>query len=148
VRFVVTLGPVQAPGAIPFDDLVADGRVAAGADWDRARPDDAALIVFTSGTTGEPKGIVYTHRQVCGAVASILQAFPHIEAGSRLACWLPLSNLFQRMIDLAAIGRGAQTFFVEDPRAIMEHAADDRAAPIHRRAALLREAARGHRGGD
>ena len=122
LRFVVTLESVRPPRAIPFDDLVA-GRGAAVDDWHRARPDDAALIVFTSGTTGEPKGIVYTHRQVCGAVASILQAFPDIEAGSRLACWLPLSNLFQRMINLAAVGRGAQTFYVEDPREIMHHVA-------------------------
>jgi long-chain acyl-CoA synthetase len=79
------------------------------------------LIVFTSGTTGEPKGIAYTHRQTCGAVASILRAFPDIEPGSRLACWLPLANLFQRMINLCAIGRSAQTFYVEDPKSVMQH---------------------------
>ena len=56
-------------------------------------------------------------------MASILVAFSAIGPGSRLACWLPLSNLFQRMINLCAVGRGAQTFYVDDPRRIMQHLA-------------------------
>ncbi len=80
-----------------------------------------ATIIFTSGSTGAPKGIAYTHAQVCAAVAGILDAFPEITANDRLVCWLPLSNLFQRMINFCAAGRGAQTYFVADPRAIMTH---------------------------
>lgn len=121
VRFAVTLVPPTTAGLVAFTDL---GKIC-GAEPEtgryQVRADDAALIVFTSGTTGEPKGIVYTHLQVCCAVASILQEFSDIEQGSRLACWLPLSNLFQRMINLCAVGRGAQIFYVEDPRAIMQH---------------------------
>ena len=84
-------------------------------------PQTVATIIFTSGSTGAPKGIAYTHAQVCAAVAGILDAFPEITASDRLVCWLPLSNLFQRMINFCAAGRGAQTWFVADPRAIMTH---------------------------
>jgi len=84
-------------------------------------PQSMATIIFTSGSTGAPKGIAYTHAQVCAAVAGILDAFPEITSRDRLVCWLPLSNLFQRMINFCAAGRGAQTWFVADPRAIMTH---------------------------
>lgn len=84
-------------------------------------PQSIATLVFTSGSTGAPKGIAYTHAQVSLAVASILAAFPEITGEDRLVCWLPLSNLFQRMINFCAAGRGAQTYFVADPRTVMTH---------------------------
>lgn len=123
LRFAVTFATPPGAGTVAYSDLASMGSAAAGGAGgaDRAvRAEDQALIVYTSGTTGEPKGIAYSHRQVCSAVASILNAFPDIGAGSRLACWLPLSNLFQRMINLCAVGRGAQVYYVEDPRTIME----------------------------
>jgi len=123
LSFAVTFAPARATGIVSFADLVGPDGTQGKTGWDHALAGDPALIVFTSGTSGEPKGITYAHQQVCGAVASILQAFPDIGPGSRLACWLPLSNLFQRMINLCAIGRGAQTYYVEDPRTIMQHVA-------------------------
>lgn len=81
-------------------------------------PDDVATIIFTSGSTGQPKGIAYTHGQICLAGKAILARFPSVSEGARLACWLPLSNLFQRIIDLCAIMRGTQVYFVDSPREI------------------------------
>jgi len=81
--------------------------------------DDTATIVFTSGSTGRPKGIAYTHRQLCLAGTAILARFPGIGGQTRLACWLPMSNLFQRIINLCAILRGAQCYFVDSPADIV-----------------------------
>ena len=121
LRFIVCIEPGKATDVVALATLMTEETPD---EWNQALPDGAATIIFTSGTTGTPKGIEYTHRQMCLAAASVLSAFPDISDGSHLACWLPLSNLFQRMINLCAIGRGAQTFYVADPREIMRYAPD------------------------
>lgn len=119
LRFIVSIEPPAETGIVALDTLIAEQTV--DEQWNKAQADNAATIIFTSGTTGAPKGIEYSHRQICLAAAAILSAFPELREGSHLACWLPLSNLFQRMINLCAISRGAQTFYVADPREIMRH---------------------------
>jgi len=84
------------------------------------KPDDIATIIFTSGTTGVPKGIPYKHDQLILAVDLLLNAYPEIPEESNLICWLPLSNLFQRIVNICAIGRCGQTYFVEQPEKIVE----------------------------
>jgi long-chain acyl-CoA synthetase len=88
-----------------------------------ASPDDGALVTFSSGTTGAPRAILYTHAQVRLAVRAITAAFPTIGAGTRLLCWLPLANLFQRVLDCCAVATGATSYVVADPRQAMAEAA-------------------------
>ena len=94
----------------PHDDRAA---------WPIPRFDDPATIVFTSGSTGLPKGMAYSHRQLCSAGAAIMDRFPTVKGGARFPCWLPLSNLFQRVLNLCAMMRGAESYFVETPTAII-----------------------------
>jgi long-chain acyl-CoA synthetase len=121
LRLKVTFEAVPSSGWISFSELLTKAVVGTYAQWDHAGPDDIATIIFTSGTTGAPKGIEYSHRQICLATTSILSCFPGIKEGSRLICWLPLSNLFQRMINLCGIDRGAETYYLADPREVMKY---------------------------
>ncbi len=123
-KFIVMLEPDPAPlpdlPLILWRSLVQSSARTVSAPEALPAPTDAATIIYTSGTTGDPKGIRYNHRQIVLACASIVEAFPQVQAGSRFVCWLPLSNLFQRMMNLCAMAVGGTTYLVGDPLKVME----------------------------
>jgi long-chain acyl-CoA synthetase len=62
----------------------------------RLHPGDLATIVYTSGTTGDPKGVVLTHRHFVEVARGALEAF-HIGAGDVLLSYLPFSHVLERV---------------------------------------------------
>jgi len=59
------------------------------------RPDDLVEVVFTSGTTGEPKGAMITHANLAANADTLGQVFP-FQRDERLLSILPLSHLFEQ----------------------------------------------------
>ena len=72
LKTVVSVDGAQA-GALDFDRLVAEGD--ASFDAEATRPDDPALMIFTSGTTGPPKGALHGHRVLLGHLPGV--QMPH-----------------------------------------------------------------------
>jgi long-chain acyl-CoA synthetase len=60
-----------------------------------ATPDDLVEVVFTSGTTGEPKGAMITHRNLVSNASVLREVFPFRD-DERLLSILPLSHLFEQ----------------------------------------------------
>ena len=59
-------------------------------------PNDLAEIVFTSGTTGEPKGVMLTHRNILSNAEAAITIFP-IGPKQRLLSFIPLSHMFEQL---------------------------------------------------
>ena len=66
------------------------------------KPEDVAVFVYTSGTTGAPKAAMITHRDLMvGMVNTYLQGFPELEKGPhRIITHLPLAHLVERSMSL------------------------------------------------
>ena len=88
----LTLGiPLHAMEQLP--DLARGGAPLAAADLSG---DDLAEIVFTSGTTGDPKGAMLSHTNILSNAEAAGQIFP-IGPKQRLLSFIPLSHMFEQL---------------------------------------------------
>src|SRR4029078_11549193 len=85
-----------------------------------AKPDDLVEIVFTSGTTAEPKGVCLTHRHLLANIAPIEKEFNRYKRSERLVhplrflCLLPLSHVFGQLLGMFIPQLlGAEVYFSE-----------------------------------
>jgi len=80
--------------------------------------EDLAAIVYTSGTTGPPKGVMLTHGNILSNIDAAHEAI-HIEYDDRLLSILPSWHMFERTVEYFGISRGANLVYTS-PRTIKE----------------------------
>ncbi|NOU07308.1 MAG: long-chain fatty acid--CoA ligase [Hyphomicrobiaceae bacterium] len=110
------------PMVVSFDEFLALGRAHAKAHpelWDpmvsSRKADDMAILVYTSGTTGPPKGAVHTHKSVTCQMRHANDLFPQGERRERLV-FLPLCHIAERIGGYyASVALGAVQNYGESP---------------------------------
>jgi len=86
----------------------------------RAKPEDMATIVYTSGTTGDPKGVALTHHNFMAEFDAIWPIFEGKE-GDSLLSFLPLSHILQRVVDSFALLFGFTISYAESLETLGEN---------------------------
>ena len=83
-------------GATTFSDLLrGDGSANVDGAYQAVGPDTLAKIIFTSGSTANPKGVLTTHRMLCVNQAQMAAAMPVIHARPpKILDWLPWNHVF------------------------------------------------------
>jgi len=120
------LNDLNDPMVMSYQDLIALGRQHLSQDILSERlagrtPQDTAILVYTSGTTGRPKGVMLSHDNAVMAARSLQEFLPQIKHEERIA-FLPLCHVGERVIGVyVAMLMGHVLNFVEDPETVFEN---------------------------
>jgi feruloyl-CoA synthase len=115
-------------------------------------PDTLAKILFTSGSTGLPKGVMNTHRMLCANQRMLRRIWPFLaEEAPVLLDWLPWSHTFGGNHNLGLVIANGGSLYIDDgrpgPEPVKRTAAKSAGRPGTRRGVLRPDAVRVLRGG-
>jgi len=114
--FVMGFDELRAVGAdrLAGDPIVADERARS------VRPENLATVVYTSGTTGPPKGTMISHSNIMWTLRMVTPAYD-VGEGDRLLSFLPLSHIAERvMSDFMPIAIAGETWFARGLATVAE----------------------------
>ncbi|HEY0365396.1 MAG TPA: long-chain fatty acid--CoA ligase [Pyrinomonadaceae bacterium] len=131
VRHVIALDADGSDEVISYRDFIARGgeersRIAPllKERAESAKPDDIAIMVYTSGTTGAPKGACLSHRYIINSVESLRQAIPIYDTDVSFS-YLPFCHVAERISGLYnRLYAGASAYFVDDLARLGEYMLD------------------------
>ena len=124
-RFPTTTVQALCAEPAPDDPAFPPDWEARQAAWAHPAADEVFELVFTSGTTGTPKGVTLTHDNVVASIDSFHRIIPPME--HRIVSLLPLSHLLEQAVGLYyALDVGADILYVRsrNPRVIFDSLRD------------------------
>jgi long-chain acyl-CoA synthetase len=121
LQHVILIDGAPQTGVLLFQEVVDNGKrlePTQGTQWfDESRksrkPDDLATLVYTSGTTGNPKGAMLTHGNITSNVVTVRDIVP-FQPGDTALSILPLSHILERMVDFLFLYKGGTIAYAEN----------------------------------
>lgn len=104
------------PPVTPLSDLLrTEPDAATEARFRAVRPDWIAKLLFTSGSTGVPKGVITTHRMISSNQQAVTQVWPFLRhTPPRLLEWLPWNHAFGANHNFNMVLRHGGTIYVDE----------------------------------
>ncbi len=111
-----------------LDDLYALGRAFMkenpkrfDEEISRSQPKEPAILVYTSGTTGPPKGAIITHENIIASVIGAALTLP-VGPEDEQVCFLPLCHILERLLTVfTPIGMKSTVNFAESPETVFDN---------------------------
>lgn len=113
---IVGQDPEAIPGSIHIDQLYNTEETPAVMDAFNALTEEShARYLLTSGSTGEPKVVVNTHKMLCSNQQMIVQCWRFLESRKpRVLDWLPWSHTFGANHNFNLVLRNGGSFYIDD----------------------------------
>ncbi|KAF4615141.1 hypothetical protein D9613_003439 [Agrocybe pediades] len=101
-------------------ELVEDEQLGMTLKQRRPTPDTLACIMYTSGSTGAPKGVCITHGNLIASISSVTIVYgPHVPAGDIFVAYLPLAHVMEFIVELCALFVGVTLGYAR-PKTLMD----------------------------
>lgn len=107
---------IKEPNFYNFDEILVIGKQicdSTGFSSFKASEDDIFSIIYTSGNTGTPKGVMLTHKNIVSQLFDI-NSLINLEQHEVSLSVLPLAHIFERTVMSYYLSRGISIYFVDD----------------------------------
>ncbi|MGO8670773.1 MAG: AMP-dependent synthetase/ligase [Capsulimonadaceae bacterium] len=133
LKHLITLAEGGDGDTVPFAQVVKNGRTAESTisesfeeRRDSVQPGDLMSLVYTSGTTGAPKGAMLTHANMMATLNGVKKALPIDPPEEVFLSFLPLCHVFERVVSCLALTTGCQTYYNDSVFRLADNLADVR----------------------
>lgn len=107
---------IKEPNFYNFDEILVIGKQicdSTGFTSFEANPNDIFSIIYTSGNTGTPKGVMLSHKNIVSQLHDINKLI-NLPKGEVALSLLPLAHIFERTVMSYYLSRGISIYFVDD----------------------------------